>query len=163
MSDQEELPAGIRERVLALDEPVGRDDWSDVVRRSGRGRVTRRTLVRPALLVAALAAAAVVGWTAHHRGQPGQAPLYASNGCETTSSPLCVVWGSNELAGAVSSSAISAVTIQFTDGTSEWLPLQRAADGSEVFIYRVPAGKTVSVVGADGLQGIQRQVTWYST
>ena len=59
-----ELEPGVRDRVLALDEPVAWDDWSDVVRRSRRTLSPLRRLggVRAlAAISVAIAAVAIAG------------------------------------------------------------------------------------------------------
>jgi hypothetical protein len=55
-----ELEPDLRERLLALDEPVSRDDWRDVTRRSRAGRPWSRR-VGPVAAVGAVLAAAVTG------------------------------------------------------------------------------------------------------
>ena len=55
----DELDPELRDRILALDEPVSREDWADVLVRAKRSRVSGRRLGAFVVLVAAALGAAV--------------------------------------------------------------------------------------------------------
>lgn len=142
-----ELEPDLRGRLLALDEPVARDDWHDVVRRSRAARPWSRR-VRPVATTAAVLATAAVGIAlAVHAVSLGGSPeatqpelaagghvLYlvptrrggycyrwtgVTSGCtQLGGAPLDVSWGASRVVGTISTSRISAVRIRFTDGTS---------------------------------------------
>jgi hypothetical protein len=167
----DELGPELRDRILALDEPVARDDWADVVRRARthepRPRVARAA---SALAVVAFLAAMLVGlrsWAgAGAPPGPMASPTSATalGGQPTSPGPLSVAWHGRRVSGMLSSSSLDSVTIRFTDGTSakpriRWVSLPFAAG---VFDYDIPPGKTVAGVSGSGWGQAPRQVTWYS-
>jgi hypothetical protein len=144
----DELAPDVRRRLLALDEPVARDDWQDVVKRSRSATLRTRQL---GLLTAVSLTVAAVGlavglwaWSTTRVADVGGAltpvlnagghVLYVSptrqggfcyewrgvgSGCNPLrSTPLHVTWGNDRVVGTVAYSRISSVRIRFTDGTS---------------------------------------------
>jgi hypothetical protein len=164
----DELGPELRDRILALDEPVARDDWADVVRRAQAHAPRPRALrAAPALAVVALLVVTLAGLRAWTGGGPdGSAvsPTRASavGGRRVSPAPLAVAWHGRRVSGTLSSSSLGSVTIRFTDGTSaqpriRWVSLPFAAG---VFDYHIPAGKTVADISGVGPE--PRQITWYS-
>ncbi len=84
--------------------------------------------------------------------------------CQSRVARLGLTWGRDQVFGTVAHADISSVTIEFTDGTSvrpsiAWFA---APINAGFFVYRIPAGKTVSDVIAAGRGGNQACVPWYA-
>jgi hypothetical protein len=166
----DELGPELRDRILALDEPVARDDWAGVVRRA-RAHAPRPRVARAAsaLAVVAFLAAMLVGlrsWAGAGAPAPVASPTAATalGGQLVSPGALSVAWHGRHVSGTLSSSSLDSVTIRFTDGTSakpsiRWVSLPFAAG---VFDYDIPPGKTVAGVSGSGWGQAPRQVTWYS-
>jgi len=183
-----ELSPDLRRRLTALDEPVARDDWQEVVRRSREYVSWSRRLAVVAVTGVCLAAVALATsriWPVTRAGvtlapvasAAGHA-LYVSptkegfcyawtdvgRGCDPlVAGPLHVTWGDGRVVGTVSANGISTVRIRFTDGTTvspeiAWISSVRAG----FFVYRIPSGKTVAGVNGYHDGRVSRQVTWFS-
>jgi hypothetical protein len=153
-----ELEPELRDRILALDEPVARQSWADVVQRSRARLVWARRIPAFAALAAtavALVAGAVFGLrlspvvnvggyraavpSAAHSSVLYVAPTkqggfcYELAGgrtnCEAKPVPLGVSWGRDQLTGTVSPADFSSVKIEFTDGTSARPSISRIDSG----------------------------------
>jgi hypothetical protein len=140
-----ELESGLRDRLRALDEPVARADWQEVVRQA-------RSPVRPLLAFAvitavalALIAAAVFGFRsspathdALSQGSGAGGTLVSptqqggicyewaggTRSCASKAAPLGVAWGRDQVAGAVSLAGVSSVRIEFTERQRRHLPVR---------------------------------------
>lgn len=177
-----ELEPDLQSRILALDEPVARDDWSHVRRRARHARVqalvssARHNQTRPLLAAAAVAlvvacvAFGLLGTVGRSGGRSSAAaPLSAANGVRVDAAaldgnPIRVNWAQGRVVGVVSSGRVSSVTIRFTDGTSvKPTIIWPAMVDVGVFHYAIPVGKTVADIVANDAGGRpSRQVTWYS-
>jgi hypothetical protein len=90
-------------------------------------------------------------------------PGHAAN-CQRKAAPLHVVWGSGRVVGMVSAATISVVRIKFSDGTFVEPPISWIGGkiNAGLFLYNIPAGKTVVEVNAYHAGRIRGQATWYS-
>jgi hypothetical protein len=180
-----ELESGLRDRLRALDEPVARADWQEVVRQA-------RSPVRPLLAFAvitavalALIAAAVFGFRsspathdALSQGSGAGGTLVSptqqggicyewaggTRSCASKAAPLGVAWGRDQVAGAVSLAGVSSVRIEFTDGTFVEPDISRISTSGNagIFLYDIPAGKTVAQVNGYDAGALSSRVLWYS-
>jgi hypothetical protein len=123
-----ELDPGLRERLLPLDEPVGREDWQDVLERSRRftplAHHARAIVVVAATFVVGMAAGSMLGFrpfSASHSGGTGLAASVVSQ--EGSGVDLGVASG-----GVASASPIT-ISFQLPSGAQTLFVTQRNHEG----------------------------------
>jgi hypothetical protein len=224
-----ELHPLLRDRILALDEPVSWEDWDNVVARvAGRSPISGLRVGAVAVLAAAslagmvavlmfsLGRSSLIPFGSARRALPpvrrdfadfklgappiasdavasqtriitsvrlrdGRHTLYVSpaksggfcykwtgvsgGGCEQLApASLSMTWDKRRALGVISSSGISAVRIEFTDGTVAeprvfWIS---GPINAGFFLYSVPAGKAVAGIKGYSSGSVPGRSTWFS-
>jgi hypothetical protein len=129
LSMLEELEPELRQRIVALDEPIARDDWGDVVRRS---RVHLPFTIKSAAIAAVIATGALAvgpGVAYHLLSGLSRSPTGA-----TTSTSLAPSQSTPHAQTAVDSAVPTPTTIGFTDNSGRSLSVSLRKTGG--FCYR---------------------------